>query len=106
MAKLKTISLFTGIGGLDFGFEAAGYDTRLALEFDRYCCRSIWLNRPWEVIEDDINKVASATVLERAGLRPEADMLIWRTALPALFQIFLLGTRACAATSTIRAQIR
>ena len=77
MAMLKTISLFTGIGGLDFGFEEAGFQTRVALEFDRFCCRTLRLNRPWEVIEGDINNVASATVLERAGLRPgEADMLI------------------------------
>jgi DNA (cytosine-5)-methyltransferase 1 len=77
MAKLKTISLFTGIGGLDFGFEEAGFDTRVAVEFDKFCCRTIRLNRPWEVIEDDINAVTSSVVLERAGLRPgEADMLI------------------------------
>lgn len=77
MAKLKTISLFSGIGGLDFGFEEAGFETRLALEIDRYCCRTLRLNRPWEVIEDDINKVPSSDVLGRAGLRPgEADMLI------------------------------
>jgi DNA (cytosine-5)-methyltransferase 1 len=77
MANLKTISLFTGIGGLDFGFEGAGFETRVALEIDRHCCSAIRLNRPWEVIEDDINKVSSATVLKRAGLRRgEADMLI------------------------------
>ena len=77
MAKLKTISLFTGIGGLDFGFEEAGFETRVGLEIDRHCCRTIRLNWPWEMIEDDINKASSAIVLERAGLRPgEADMLI------------------------------
>lgn len=73
----KTISLFSGIGGLDFGFEEAGFETRVALEIDRYACRTMRLNRSWEVIEDDINKVSSATVLEQAGLVPgEADMLI------------------------------
>ena len=77
MPKLKTISLFTGIGGLDFGFEEAGFDTRVAVELDRYSCRTIQLNRSWEVIEDDINKISSETVLERAGLTAgEPDMLI------------------------------
>lgn len=77
LTMLKTISLFSGIGGLDFGFEAAGFETRVALELDRYCARTMKLNRAWEVIEGDINAVPSATILARAGLRPgEADVLI------------------------------
>lgn len=74
---LKTISLFSGIGGLDFGFEAAGFDTRVALELDRHSCRTMRLNRDWPIIEGDINAVASADVLHTANLRvSEADMLI------------------------------
>ncbi len=73
----KTISLFSGIGGLDFGFEEAGFETRVALEFDSHACRTIRLNRDWTVIEDDINQVTSSALLEKAGLQPgEADMLI------------------------------
>lgn len=73
----KTISLFSGIGGLDFGFEEAGFETRVALDIDRHACRTMRLNRPWEVIEADINKVPSVTLLEKAGLAPgEADILI------------------------------
>lgn len=76
-SMFNTISLFSGIGGLDFGFEAAGFETRVALEIDKHACRTIRLNRPWEVIEDDINKVSSKSLLTRAELRPgEADMLI------------------------------
>ena len=36
---LSAISLFTGVGGLDHGFEAAGFDTRVALEIDAICCK-------------------------------------------------------------------
>ena len=74
---LKTISLFSGIGGLDFGFEAAGFETRVALELDKTSCRTIRLNREWAVIEDDINKVASVDVLKAGGLKAgDVDMLI------------------------------
>ena len=74
---LKTISLFSGIGGLDFGFEEAGFETRVALELDRHACQTIRRNRKWEIIEDDINKVSSKDVLARARLKVgEADVLI------------------------------
>ncbi len=62
---------------MDFGFEAAGFETRAALEFERNCCKALRLNRPsWQVIEDDINKVSSQEILDRAGLQAgEADVL-------------------------------
>lgn len=74
----KTISLFSGIGGLDFGFEEAGFETRVALELDRFACRTMRLNRPaWNVIEDDIHHVSSSELLSRGSLEVgEADMLI------------------------------
>jgi DNA (cytosine-5)-methyltransferase 1 len=74
---MRAISLFTGVGGLDFGFEAAGFETSVALEMDKACCRALRANRPWSVIEDDIHNVPSAALLETAGLAPdEADVLI------------------------------
>ncbi len=62
---------------MDFGFEAAGFQTRTVLEIDRHCCQAIRLNRPdWEIIEADINKVSSQEILDRAGLcAGEADIL-------------------------------
>jgi DNA (cytosine-5)-methyltransferase 1 len=49
----------------------------VALELDKTACLTIRLNREWEVIEDDINHIASKTLLARAGLKPgEADILI------------------------------
>ena len=75
---MKAISLFSGIGGLDFGFEEAGFSTRVALEMSAHCCRAIRRNRPsWEIIEDDVNLVQSSDILRRAGLAVgEADVLI------------------------------
>lgn len=76
--ELNAISLYTGVGGLDFGFEAAGFRTAVAVEFDAVACRTVWLNRPdWNVIERDIHEVGSAEILDAAGLRAgEADVLI------------------------------
>lgn len=76
--KLTAISLYTGIGGLDFGFEAAGFETVAAVELDSVACRTVRLNRPkWGLIEGDIHDVSSEEILRMAGLAPgEADVLI------------------------------
>lgn len=74
----RTISLYTGVGGLDFGFEAAGFQTAVAVELDPVACRTIRRNRPaWKVIERDIHDVSSQEILDAVNLQPgEADVLI------------------------------
>jgi DNA (cytosine-5)-methyltransferase 1 len=74
---LKAISLYTGVGGLDFGFEAAGFRTAVAVEMDSVSCRTIRLNRDWPVLEGDIHSFSSETILRTAGVAAgEADILI------------------------------
>lgn len=74
---MKAISLFTGIGGLDFGFEAAGFQTAVALEFDAKCAAVLRRNRSWPVVDQDIAEVPTGSLLETAGLAVgEADVLI------------------------------
>lgn len=75
--RLTAISIFTGVGGLDFGFEAAGFRTAVALEMDSAACRAIRRNRRWPVIEGKIQDISSRTILKSAGLAVgEADVLI------------------------------
>ena len=76
--RLSVISLYTGAGGLDFGFEAAGFRTAVAVELDPVACRTIRRNRPdWSLIDRDIHEISSAEILQAGGLAVgEADVLI------------------------------
>lgn len=75
--KPTVISLYTGAGGLDYGFEAAGFKTRAAVEMDSDCCKTLRANRRWPVLEKSIHDVATTDLLSAAKLEPgEADMLI------------------------------
>lgn len=75
--QFSVLSLFTGVGGLDYGFEAAGFDTRVALERDSQCCESLRAGRPWPVIEADLLETDTKDILRAGGLRAgSVDMLI------------------------------
>jgi DNA (cytosine-5)-methyltransferase 1 len=77
MKKLTAVSLYTGAGGLDYGFEAAGFRTAVAVEMDERCVETLRTNRRWPVICGDINAVSSNEILSKAKLRRgEADVLI------------------------------
>lgn len=77
MRELRVVSLFTGAGGLDYGFEAAGFVTRVAVEIDPDCCKTISANRPWPVICRDIQEVSAREILDTGSLRPgEVDLLL------------------------------
>lgn len=70
------ISLFTGVGGLDFGLEAAGFATAVAVERDPSACSTIKLNRDWPLIAADLADVPTSAVLAHAQLSPgEPDLL-------------------------------
>lgn len=75
---LKVISLFSGAGGLDIGFENAGFSIAVAVEIDPACCDTLRTNRPdVPVINKDITSVSSEEILSTANLRPlEAALVI------------------------------
>lgn len=71
------ISLYTGAGGLDLGFEAAGFETRVAVELDPGAAATLRANRQWPVLDRDIHAVSTRQILRAAGLRVgDADVLI------------------------------
>lgn len=73
----KVISLYTGAGGLDLGFEAAGFETAVAVEMDQEAVATLRHNRKWPVLNRDIHTITSKELLKTASLKEgEADILI------------------------------
>ena len=55
---MNIISLFSGCGGLDLGFERAGFDIPVANEFDKKIWSTYKANHPnTHLIEGDIRQV-------------------------------------------------
>jgi DNA (cytosine-5)-methyltransferase 1 len=67
--KHSVISLFSGAMGLDLGLEAAGFETRVAVECNVAAVATIRANRPtMPLIPERIEKVPTSEILARAGL--------------------------------------
>lgn len=76
-AVRRVISLFTGAGGMDYGFEAAGFETAVALEVDHDCCETLHRNRNWQVIPESISDVRTEELLAAGKFkRGTVDLLI------------------------------
>lgn len=50
--ELTHISLFTGIGGFDLGFSKAGFKTRVMVEYNKDCCKTLRANWFWEELRN------------------------------------------------------
>src|SRR5580704_8171094 len=90
--KSTIISLFSGALGLDLGLENAGFEIRVAVEFNKFASATIRRNRPnLPVIEKDIEGLTTDEILKTAGLgRGEATLV---TAGPSCQAFSTLGSR-------------
>ena len=66
--KYNTISLFSGIGGFDLGFEYAGFNVIWANDFDKYACQTYRENVSKNIVCGDIR-------VEKENI-PNHDVLI------------------------------
>lgn len=62
---------------MDYGFEAAGFETRVAVEFDHDCCETLRRNRKFGVIERDIMQVPTAEILEVGSMKRGEPALLF-----------------------------
>lgn len=77
-SDLRIISLFSGAGGLDIGFNQAGFKTAVMVEMDSACCKTLRKNEPdIPIIEGDLNTITTNQILKQGGLQPlEAALVI------------------------------
>jgi DNA (cytosine-5)-methyltransferase 1 len=64
---MSVVSLFSGCGGLDFGFEAAGWDIPFRNDFDRHSCDTLALNAGGEVVHGAIEDISSEQIRSVVG---------------------------------------
>jgi len=74
--RIPTLSLFSGAGGMDLGFAAAGFSILGSIDTDPYSCRTIdlnsgkrsYLHRP-AILCKDVCKLSGPDVLRAVGAR-------------------------------------
>lgn len=74
---MNLLSLFSGAGGLDLGFEKAGFKTLVANEYDKNICPTFKKNFPHVgLIEGDIRKVTPERIKKEISDKHGRDLQI------------------------------
>src|SRR4030066_90714 len=76
-SDIQVVSLFSGCGGLDYGFDAAGFSIRFFNDYDKYSCDTLLLNNRENVLHAPVEDVASSEVINIIGTKKgSCDVLI------------------------------
>jgi len=65
---MRIVSLFAGAGGLDLGFERAGYKIVFANEYDKTIWQTFEANHPCKIDKRDIREIQSSDVPDCDGI--------------------------------------
>ena len=77
MSGPTVISLFSGAGGLDYGLEAAGFETRVCIDNDPEAVATLRENRDWPIIPESIFDIPTEHILSDASLGVgDADLVV------------------------------
>lgn len=76
MSALRSVELFAGAGGLALGCEAAGFDTQVMVEWNKWACDTVGQNQAagyplvqdWLVHEGDVRAFDWESVTEPVDL--------------------------------------
>lgn len=74
--KYTVVELFAGAGGLALGLEKAGFETKLAVEINKWAVKTLKTNRPhWNIEENDIRKIVKNDIRTYLKDNVEIDLL-------------------------------
>jgi DNA (cytosine-5)-methyltransferase 1 len=81
--KPKVVSMFTGAGGMDEGFKAAGFNVVACMDIEQWACDTLRINNPEQVIigppfhSGDIKKIGPEEFSRITNIPPgEIDVLV------------------------------
>lgn len=76
LKKIRTVSLFSGGGGLDIGFEKAGFNILFATDFNHECCETLKANRGNTLSSKLVVEEHDITTMDLNILPKNIDMII------------------------------